>query len=156
MAIELTESERWDLLENNMIMRLATVNPHGLPHVLPIWYVTDREEEAIFFSTPEDSRKIRDLEETSKASLTVDEGTYYFDLRAVIANGDITTVEDEDLEARIERKWCQKYFDQDKRPEFMELLYKGRPWVWCRIDPTLWTSWDNSKIDLDKLRDAHD
>lgn len=155
MAIELTEDERWELLEDNMVMRLATVNPYGLPHVLPIWYLADREEGAIFFSTPKDSRKVRDLEETPKASLTVDEGTYYFDLRAVIANGNASEVEDEDLEARIEREWCQKYFDRDQRPEFMGLLYEDRPWVWYRVDPSQWTSWDNSKIDLEKLRGDH-
>jgi hypothetical protein len=81
-------------------------------------------------------------------------GAYYFDLRAVVANGDATRVEDADLEARIEREWCRKYFDRDERPEFMDLLYQGRPWVWCRVDPTRWTSWDNSKIDLEKLREV--
>jgi hypothetical protein len=33
MTIELTEDERWELLNDNMVMRLATVNPYGLPHV---------------------------------------------------------------------------------------------------------------------------
>ena len=153
MAIDISEGERWDLLDNNMVMRLATVNPYGLPHVLPIWYLSDREEGAVFFSTPRDSRKVRDLNETPKASLTVDEGEYYFDLRAVIAEGDATQVTDDDLEARIERDWCQKYFDQDERPEFMNLLYQGRSWVWYKVVPSQWTSWDNSKIDLKKLRE---
>lgn len=154
MAIELTEGERWDLLEDNMVMRLATVNPYGLPHVLPLWYFADREEEAVFFSTPEDSRKMRDLDETPKASLTVDEGEYYFDLRAVVAEGDATKVEDDRLAARVEREWCRKYFDQEERPEFMDLLYEGRPWVWCRVDPARWTSWDNSRIDIERLREG--
>lgn len=151
MALELTEDERWHLLEGNMVMRLATVNPYGLPHVVPIWYLADRTEEAIFFSTPEDSRKVRDLEETPKASLTVDQGAYYFDLRAVIAEGDATRVGDEQIQARVESEWCQKYFDRDERPQFMDQLYDGRPWVWYRVDPSHWTSWDNSKIDLERL-----
>lgn len=151
MAIELTEDERWDLLKDNMVMRLATVNPYGLPHVMPIWYLADRETGAVFFSTPEDSRKVRDLEETPKSSITVDEGAYYFDLRAVIAEGDATRVDDDQLAERVEREWCRKYFDQAERPEFMHLLYEGRSWVWYRIDPTQWTSWDNSKIDLEQL-----
>jgi len=153
MTIELTEDERWHLLADNMVMRLATVNPYGLPHVVPIWYLSDRDEGAIFFSTPADSRKVRDLEETPKASLTVDEGTSYFDLRAVVAEGDARQVEDERLAERVEREWCRKYFDQPQRPEFMDLLYEGRPWVWYRVDPSQWTSWDNSKIDLERLRD---
>lgn len=55
MAIELTEDERWEFLQAQMVMRLATVDPHGLPHVVPIWYLADREAGAVFFSTPTDS-----------------------------------------------------------------------------------------------------
>lgn len=153
MAIELTEAERWALLADNAVMRLATVDPYGLPHVVPIWYLPDPEEGAVFFSTPEDSRKARDVAETPKASLTVDEGTSYFELRAVVAEGDVSRVGDDGLRERVEREWCRKYFDRDDRPAFMDLLYEGRPWAWYRVDPTRWLTWDNSKIDLDRLRE---
>lgn len=153
MAIELDADERWDLLDRNLVMRLATVDPYGLPHVVPIWYLADREENCIYFSTPEDSRKARDVAETPKASLTVDEGEYYFELRAVVAEGDVSIVSDDDEREAVERAWCLKYFDRPERPEFMDLLYEGRPWEWYRVDPSRWTSWDNSKIDLDRLRD---
>ncbi len=154
MAIELDEAERWRLLEDNMVMRLATVDPYGLPHVVPIWYLAHRELGSVFFSTPTDSRKIRDLTETPKASLTVDEGEYYFELRAVVVEGDVARVKDDDLREEVERRWCRKYFDQPDRPDFMALLYQGRPWDWYRVDPTRWISWDNSRIDLDRLREA--
>lgn len=152
MAIELTEEERWELLERGMVMRLATVDPHGLPHVVPIWYYADRDRGAVYFSTPEDTRKVRDVEETPKASLTVDEGEYYFELRAVVLEGDVSRVEDPDEREDIERAWCRKYFGRDSRPEYVDLLYQGRPWDWFRVDPGRWLSWDNSKIDLDRLR----
>lgn len=151
MGIELTEDERWSLLEEHMVMRLATVDPFGLPHVVPIWYLADRDEGAVFFSTPMDSRKARDLEETPKASMTVDEGARYFELRAVVAEGDVSTVNDDALERSVERRWCEKYFDEPRRPEFMELLYDGRPWTWYHLDPSRWISWDNGEIDLDRL-----
>jgi hypothetical protein len=66
----------------------------------------------------------------------------------------VSKVEDDDLETRVEREWCQKYFDQDERPDFMHLLYEGRLWVWYRVDPSQWTSWDNSKVDLERVREA--
>lgn len=153
MAIELTEDERWELLSSGMVCRLATVDPYGLPHVVPVWYLADRDREALYFSTPEDSRKARDLAETPKASLTVDEGVEYFELRAVVAEGGVTEVDEPGRVADLEERWCRKYFDQDERPEFMALLYDA-PWAWYRLSPTRWTSWDNSKIDLERLRDA--
>lgn len=154
MAIELTPEERWELLDRQMVMRLSTVDPDGRPHVVPIWFYADRELNAVYFSTPEDTRKVRDIEATPKASLTVDEGEYYFELRAVVLEGDVARVEDDEERDYVEQQWCQKYFGQDARPEYMALLYRGRPWDWFRVDPGRWLSWDNTKIDLDRLRDA--
>ncbi|MFB6353092.1 MAG: pyridoxamine 5'-phosphate oxidase family protein [Halobacteriales archaeon] len=152
MGIELDAEERWDVLERNMVMRLATVDPDGYPHVTPIWYVADREYGNVYFSTPEDTRKVRDVEAFPKASLTVDEGAYYFDLVAVIVEGTVSFVEPGEERATVEEAWCRKYFDQPERPEFMDLLYQGRPWEWYRVEPSRWISWDNSNIDLDRLR----
>ncbi len=154
MAIELDEDERWALLESAKVMRLATVDPYGLPHVIPIWYLPDRETGSVYFSTPEDSRKARDVAETPKASLTIDEGVSYFELRAVVAEGDVSRVADEERRDSLERRWCRRYFDQPERPDFMELLYAGRPWAWYRVEPSRWISWDNAKIDLERLREA--
>ena len=147
MGIELTEDEQWELLESNAIARLATVDSNGLPHVVPLWYVTDRDR-GIAFSTPGDTTKVRHLEATPKASLTVDEGESYFQLRAVIAEGTVCRVEEPN---RLERRWCQKYFDRNERPAFMEALYEGREWVWFRLEPGRWVSWDNGKIDRERL-----
>lgn len=151
MGIQLDEDERWDLLERNMVMRLATVDPDGYPHVTPIWYVADRGYGNVYFSTPEDTRKVRDVDAFPKASLTVDEGAYYFDLTAVVVEGTVSRVEPGDERETVESAWCQKYFDQPDRPDFMALLYRGRPWEWYRVEPTRWISWDNAKIDLERL-----
>lgn len=71
-------------------MRLATVDPYGLPHVGPIWYLADRDDGSVCFSTPTDSPKIRDIAETPKASLIVDEGGYKSELRAVVVEGNVS------------------------------------------------------------------
>jgi len=154
MGIELSATERWKLLENNMVMRLATVDPHGYPHVTPIWYYADQSLGRVFFSTPEDTRKVRDIEHFPKASLTVDVGEYYFDLKAVIVEGTVSEVENTGTRGHIETEWCEKYFDQSSRPEYMELLYQGRPWEWYEVEPSRWISWDNDTIDLDRLKGA--
>lgn len=153
MGIELSEDDRWALLEDNMVMRLATVDPAGRPHVVPIWYLPHREYGNIYFSTPEDTRKARDVAETPKVSLTVDEGSYYFDLRAVVVEGEASVVDDDEERETVETAWCQKYFDEPSRPEFMDLLYQGRPWEWYRVEPSRWLSWDNTTIDVERLRE---
>jgi general stress protein 26 len=156
MGIELTANERWELLEQNMVMRLATVDPSGRPHIVPIWYLSHHESGNIYFSTPEDTRKARDIAETPKVSLTVDEGVYYFELQAVVVEGEAFIVNDDKERAMVEEGWCQKYFEQPDRPDFLDDLYRGRRWEWYRIEPVRWLSWDNSKIDLDQLRDERE
>ncbi|NIS36663.1 MAG: hypothetical protein GWN07_37840, partial [Actinobacteria bacterium] len=52
-----------------------------------------------------------------KASLPVDEGAHYFDLKAVIAEGTVSRVEPGEERETIEEAWCRKYFDQPDRPE---------------------------------------
>lgn len=152
MGIELDEEDRWDLLGRNMVMRMATVDPGGYPHVTPIWYVSDRGYGNVYFSTPEDTRKVRDVTAFPKTSIAVDEGAYYFDLRAVVVEGTVSVVDDDEEREEIEEKWCRKYFDDPDRPEFLDLLYRGRRWEWFRIEPSRWISWDNSSIDLERLR----
>lgn len=154
MAIELSADERWELLGDGMVMRLATVDPWGYPHVTPIWYVAHRGYGNVYFSTPEDTRKVRDVEAFPKASLTVDEGAYYFDLKAVVVEGTVSVVEDHEERATVEERWCRKYFEQPERPEVLDLLYQGRRWEWFRVEPSRWISWDNAKIDVERLREA--
>lgn len=154
MGIELDEDERWNLLEDNMVMRMATVDPGGYPHATPIWFVADRDYGNVYFSTPDDTRKVRDVEAFPKASIVVDEGDYYFDLRAVVVEGTVSVVDTEEERATVEERWCRKYFDQPRRPDVLDVLYQGRRWEWFRIEPSRWISWDNTKIDVERLRRA--
>jgi len=154
MGIDLDEDERWELRESNFVMRMATVDPGGYPHVTPIWYVADRDYGNVYFSTPEDTRKVRDVDAFPKTSIVVDEGDYYFDLRAVVVEGTVSVVGDVQERAAIEEQWCRKYFDRPDRPDFLDVLYRDRQWEWFRIEPSRWISWDNSKIDVERL--GHD
>ena len=71
----------------------------------------------------------------------------------VFGHAVVTRLEDGE---HVEREWCRKYFHQDTRPEYVDLLYRGRPWEWFRVEPGRWLSWDNSKIDLERLQAARE
>jgi PPOX class probable F420-dependent enzyme len=150
MGIELDEDDRWELLANHAIMRLATCDPDGQPHNVPVWYVSDPDRESIYFATPGNSRKARNLRADPRVSLTVDEGESYFELLAVLIEGEAQRVSDEREASRIEEMWSQKYFDQSKVPDFMHHFFDGEL-TWYRVDPETWSSWDNSQIDRSKL-----
>lgn len=151
MGIHLDEDERWEMLDSHDIMRLATRDPDGHPHVIPVWFVADADEGSIYFATPGRSRKKRNLDEDPRMSLTVDGGgSEYFELRAVVVHGTAEPVTDETERASVERQWAEKYFERSEVPEFMRHFFDG-DLRWYRIEPSSWSSWDNSRIDTDRL-----
>ncbi len=151
MGIELDKKERWSFIENQKTMNLSTVDIERNPHVVPLWYIADKKQEKIYFSTPQDTQKVRHIQNNSNVSISIEEGTEYLNLKCVLIDGKAGKIEDEQKIKDLEKMWCQKYFNQNQKPGYMEKLYQGRRWIWLEIKPKKWTSWDNTKIDLDRL-----
>ena len=40
--IQMTDDELRAFLDEQMVMQCATVGPHGLPHLVPLWFVRRR------------------------------------------------------------------------------------------------------------------
>lgn len=72
------------LLSERQICVLATVNPHGSAHAMPMWYLY--EEGEILFMTGADSQKVKNVRRNAQATVVVDrrEPPYY----AVMVYGD--------------------------------------------------------------------
>jgi PPOX class probable F420-dependent enzyme len=53
--------------------KLATVRADGRPHVAPVWYVVDDDDDTIVFNTGETTVKGRNLRRDPRASICVDD-----------------------------------------------------------------------------------
>lgn len=151
MGIELNEKEKWNFIKNQKTMNLSTVDLDENPHVVPLWYIADKKQQKIYFSTPKNTQKIKHIQNNPNVSASIEKGTKYLNLKCVLIEGIASKIEDKQKISDLERRWCQKYFDQKQKPEYMEKLYRGRKWIWLEIKPQKWMSWDNTKIDLDRL-----
>ncbi len=63
-------------LRSQLLGRLATVGPDGMPHVVPLGYRHDPDDDTIVVGSAGDmaaSKKYRDVERTGKATLVVDD-----------------------------------------------------------------------------------
>jgi PPOX class probable F420-dependent enzyme len=56
-----------DLLRKRLVGVLATVEPDGAPHVVPLWYAADGRR--VVLATSSRSRKVRNLERDPRATL---------------------------------------------------------------------------------------
>jgi PPOX class probable F420-dependent enzyme len=64
-------------LKGTFTGKLGTVNKDGTPHVVPIWYTVD-EEDNIMFSTGDKSIKAKNIRRDNRIRLCVDDQTPLF------------------------------------------------------------------------------
>ena len=80
--IELTESELLELLESERIAVVSSLGPRGWPHSMPMWFVPRGGE--VWIWTYAKSQKVRNLERDPRATVLVEAGREYSELRGVM------------------------------------------------------------------------
>ncbi len=94
--ITLDEAEQRELIESERIAVVGSFGPRGWPHLMPLWYVP-REGE-IWIYTYAKSQKVRNLERDPRATVLIETGHEYAELRGLMIeseaeiHGDIETV----------------------------------------------------------------
>jgi PPOX class probable F420-dependent enzyme len=79
--IKLTQQELAELVESERVVVVSTLGPRGWPHVMPLWYVP--REGDIWIWTYAKSQKVKNLERDARATLMIETGVEYTELRGV-------------------------------------------------------------------------
>ena len=94
--INLSADEQRELIEAERIVVVSTIGPRGWPHSMPLWYVPRDGE--IWIYTYAKSQKVRNLKRDPRATLLIETGHEYGELRGVEIeaegeiHGDLDTV----------------------------------------------------------------
>jgi PPOX class probable F420-dependent enzyme len=80
--IVLTDAELEQLLESERVAVVCTNGPRGWPHSVPLWFVV-REDE-VWIWTYAKSQKVRNLERDPRASVLIETGHEYGELRGAM------------------------------------------------------------------------
>jgi len=80
--IELSEEELRELLASERIAVVSSLGPRGWPHSMPMWFVP-REGE-VWIWTYAKSQKVRNLERDPRATVLVETGHEYGELRGAM------------------------------------------------------------------------
>jgi PPOX class probable F420-dependent enzyme len=92
--IKLTEDEQRELIENERIVVVSSLGPRGWPHMMPLWYVP--RDGDIWIWTYAKSQKVRNLERDPRATLLIETGFEYGELRGVQIEAEAEIVRDLD------------------------------------------------------------
>jgi nitroimidazol reductase NimA-like FMN-containing flavoprotein (pyridoxamine 5'-phosphate oxidase superfamily) len=92
--IEMSEAEIGAFLREERTLICASNGPRGWPHLMPLWFITRGEE--VWAWTYASSQKVRNLERDPRATLQVEAGERYEELRGVMIETDVEIVRELD------------------------------------------------------------
>ena len=80
--IRLNDESLRELLEEERVAVVSSLGPRGWPHSMPMWFVT--REGQVWVWTYAKSQKVRNLERDQRATVLVETGREYGELRGVM------------------------------------------------------------------------
>ncbi len=94
-------------LDEERTVICATNGQDGFPHLMPLWYVT--RDADLWAWTFTKSQKVRNLERDPRATLQVEAGSEYPELRGAMLRCDVTLHRDSDLVAAFGLELFARY-----------------------------------------------
>ena len=145
--IQLTEEDSSELIETERIVTVGTNGPRGWPHVMPLWYVL--RDGRIWIWTYAKSQKVRNLERDPRATLLVETGHDYGELRGVQVEAEAIIHRDFDTVFDFAKDLTVRYAEGIEAVEgdAAEALKAQAPKrVAIEFDPRRVSSWDHRKL----------
>jgi PPOX class probable F420-dependent enzyme len=90
--IKLSDDDQRELIETERTVVVSSLGPRGWPHVMPLWYVPRNGE--IWIWTYAKSQKVKNLERDPRATLLVETGFEYGELRGVQIEAEAELIRD--------------------------------------------------------------
>jgi len=143
--VALTPDEQRAYLDSSHTIILGTLDPHGYPHLVAMWYVVD-DDGAVLMTTFGKAQKVKNLERDPRCSLLIESEKTYDKLKGLLIRGQAEIVRDPavvlDALLRINKKY-QQGPEELVRPVFEKQAQKR---VLVRIRPERVASWDHAKL----------
>jgi PPOX class probable F420-dependent enzyme len=141
----MSEGERLALLDEERVAVVSSLGPRGWPHSMPMWFVV-REGE-IWVWTFAKSQKVRNLERDPRATILVEAGHVYEELRGVMVEARAEILADYEDVFTLGLKIAARHGAAEPSPEAQQALAaQARKRVAIRFDPVETVSWDHRKL----------
>lgn len=156
--ITLTRPEQVELLESKRVVIVSTHGPRGWPHSMPMWFtVREPEGEAlsegpqgeIWIWTYAKSQKVKNLERDPRATLLVETGNEYLELRGIQIEAEAELVRDPERVLEFGKELTIRYSEgidsiEGDAAEAMQAQAAKR--VAIRFAAKRVASWDHRKL----------
>jgi general stress protein 26 len=104
----MTGAEVAAFLAEQRVVTCATNGRRGWPHLMPLWYVV-RGDGEIWAWTYTKSQKVRNLERDARATLQIEDGERYEELRGVMIEAEVVIHRDTEVVAAVGSEILERY-----------------------------------------------
>lgn len=148
--ITMSEDEISDFIADQRVVVLATAKSDGRPHLVPMWFVPDGKTIEVWSYGR--SQKTVNLRRDPRATLLLETGTDYGELRGISLECDVELLEEPDDIERLGLGLAVRYgqlSEQDAQDPGVREMMRGRASkrVGLRFTPTRTITWDHRKLD---------
>jgi PPOX class probable F420-dependent enzyme len=122
--IKMSRDEVLAFLDEERTVVCATHGQDGFPHLMPLWYVVRDGE--LWSWTFAKSQKVRNLERDARASLQVEAGEEYGELRGVLLKCDVEIIRDTPQIAELGLDIMSRYSGADRSNENVRQMVEAQ------------------------------
>jgi PPOX class probable F420-dependent enzyme len=156
--ITLSLEEQLELLESARVVVVSTNGPRGWPHSMPMWFtLREPEGEALADGPPVElwiwsyakSQKVRNLERDPRATLLVETGTEYLELRGVQIEAEAELIRDPERVLQFGKELTVRYTEGIESVEgdaAAAMQAQASKRVAIRLEAKRIASWDHRKL----------
>ncbi len=144
--IQLTADEQRELIESERVVVVSSLGPRGWPHSMPLWYVPKGGE--LWIYTYAKSQKVRNLERDPRATLLVETGHEYAELRGVEIEAEAEIHRDVETVFALAMELTSRYAEgaQVEGVAAEALRSQAQKRVAIRFVPVRVATWDHRKL----------
>jgi len=139
----MSDEELHAFLAEKKVVTCATIGPNGRPHLMPLWYSPDGS--TLRSWTYAKSQKAKNLERDPRATLQVEDGEIYHELRGVMMECDVAIERDPQEVAKYGLALFERFGATGPDVEAM-IAGQAAKRIGMTFTPTRIVSWDHSKL----------
>ncbi len=146
--IELTDSELDEYLTTSHTLIIVSNGRNGFPHPMPMWFYADGDRNC-YCTTFAKSQKVKNWKRDPRASLLIESGEEYAELKGLVVYAQTEIVEDQEVvtETLVNINAKGRTLTDEQRERLRESVGgTASKRVVLKFIPQRFISWDHSKL----------
>ena len=109
-----------NFLKTQKVLRLATIDQKGTPHIVPVWYLYSQKK--FYIGTNTRTEKAKNLKKNKRVSFCIDVGIHSPKIYGVMGKGNAKLILEKNKVSSITKKILKRYFQTLENKSAKELL----------------------------------